>query len=485
MSDFVLKASSLSIHQFGKQLITNLSFTMNTNDQWAITGHSGSGKTTLLETIAGKHFFHGQLTADSGEDNFKVVLVEQQHHFRNLSNTVNFYYQQRFNSSDAEDAITVMEDLKSHVGDNAKGEEDISSMVRLFRLEHVLNERLIMLSNGENKRLQIAKALLDSPSLLLLDNPFIGLDTEARQILESVLQQVVEQGMHVVLVTSLQQLPPFITHVIHLRENGTHNIMKAAEARSMVKPVHTGGRLNIALLDELLQLHVDEQFDVAVKMINVNIIYDDRKIVDNVNWFIRRGEQWSLSGPNGAGKSTLLSLVNADNPQAYANEIYLFDRRRGSGETIWDIKRKIGFISPELHLHFDQTNTGFEVVASGLFDTIGLFRQVNEEQRTLIYRWMELLQVDHLGEKMMHRLSNSEQRMILLARALVKNPPVLILDEPCQGLDEEQVASFRQLINEVCTRGNKTLVYVSHYVHEIPECVNRFARIENGRLTVN
>jgi molybdate transport system ATP-binding protein len=217
-------------------------------------------------------------------------------------------------------------------------------------------------------------------------------------------------------------------------------------------------------------------------MNKVNIKYNHRTILDNINWEVRKGERWAVSGPNGAGKSTLLSLVNADNPQAYANEIYLFDRRRGTGETIWDIKRKIGYISPELHVHFDRSNSCFDVVASGLFDTIGLFRLLHEEHIHLVNQWMSILHIEKLAQKLLFRLSDSEQRMVLLARALVKNPPLLILDEPCQGLDDAQVTAFKNLVNDICLTGNKTLIYVSHYAHEIPECVNKFIRLENGKI---
>ena len=175
--------------------------------------------------------------------------------------------------------------------------------------------------------------------------------------------------------------------------------------------------------------------------------------------------------------------MNADNPQAYANDIWLFDRKRGTGESIWDIKKKTGFMSPELHLYFEKSNTCFDIVASGLFDTIGLFRQVNEHQSGLVFKWMQLLKIDKLTTRFLHQLSGSQQRLVLLARALVKNPPLLILDEPCQGLDEEQARRFIEIIDEICFSGNKTLIYVSHYRHEVPACVTKFIGLENGSIT--
>jgi molybdate transport system ATP-binding protein len=220
---------------------------------------------------------------------------------------------------------------------------------------------------------------------------------------------------------------------------------------------------------------------VVVAMHEVTVRYGEATILDHIDWEVRKGERWSVSGPNGAGKSTLLSLITADNPQAYANQIWLFGRRRGTGETIWEIKQKIGFVSPELHLYFDSGASCFEVVASGLFDTIGLFRPLTPEQEETVRLWMKLLSLQDLRMRRMQQLSAGQQRMVLLARALIKNPPMLILDEPCQGLDDEQTAHFRQLVTELCEAFGKTLIYVSHYRDELPHCIDKYLELEQGK----
>ena len=217
-------------------------------------------------------------------------------------------------------------------------------------------------------------------------------------------------------------------------------------------------------------------------MIDVTIRNDGKEVLENLNWEVKAGEHWSVSGPNGSGKSTLLSLVTGDNPQAYANEIYLFDKRRGTGESIWDIKQKIGFVSPELHLYFDRTSTAFQAVASGFFDTIGLFRLVSGRQEATVLEWMNWLGLGLLRNQLLSRLSLGQQRLILLARALVKQPPVLILDEPCQGLDENQTIYFTGLIDAICQVGPTTLVYISHYESEWPRCIDHVLRLPPGRV---
>ena len=480
----VLIADDLTVRLAGTTILNQISFAIEAGEQWAIVGPAGSGKTTLLKALTGRlyHAGHIILHENNSQVSRKVVLVEQQHFFKNLSNTSNFYYQQRFNSQDAEDAITVEEDLQNAFSKSASSKEQLNELAELFDIKKLLSERLIQLSNGENKRLQIVKALLLQPAFLLLDNPFTGLDVKSREKLEDVLNEIGKKGVHIIMVTTASHMPYFVTNVLSLSTNGAYTSHAISPAKWNEE--HAGHAEAFSfdhdLLQQLTGIESPANFEYAVRMKNVNITYD-HKILDDINWEVRKGERWSLSGPNGSGKSTLLSLVNADNPQAYANEIYLFDRRRGTGETIWDIKKKTGFVSPELHLYFEKGTNCFDVVASGLFDTIGLFRKINEQQSALVIKWLQLLKLDHLRRKFLNQLSNSEQRLVLLARALVKNPPLLILDEPCQGLDEEQTAMFKEIINEVCVMGNKTLIYVSHYIDEIPECVTKFIKLEKGK----
>lgn len=483
----VLQVKGLGVKMSNRIILDHVSFTISKGDQYAVVGPSGSGKTVLLHAIAGKQFYTGTIEREiKSGDRGRMVLIEQQHHFRNLANTNNFYYQQRFNSSDSEDAITVEEDLQRNIPaqEIPSGAIEMQAIVSMLHLQPLLQVKLIQLSNGENKRLQIAKALLQHPSLLLLDKPFTGLDAEARETLTHLLQNIINNGIHIVLVTTEQQIPSFITHVLVLHTNGTWMVQEPALFKHEVLSVAHADKFapDERLMTRLSAHEKNAAYDFIIKMNNVHVQYNKRVILDEINWEVRSGEKWSLSGPNGAGKSTLLSLVNADNPQAYANDIYLFDRKRGTGETIWQIKKKIGYVSPELHLYFDQSVSCFEVVGSGLFDTIGLFRMLNEEQEKLIISWMTLLNVQHLRSRLLKQLSLSEQRLVLLTRALVKNPPLLILDEPCQGLDDRQVEFFRSMIDWICTRNNKTLIYVSHYPHEIPACVTKFIRLEEGRV---
>jgi molybdate transport system ATP-binding protein len=497
MATSFLTLEGVTVQMGGNTLLDGLDWVVLRGEQWTVTGASGSGKTVLAHTLMGKHFSSGRI-----EGPHRIGMVEQQHRFRSRRGTTELYYQQRFNASDADKTITVEQEL-AEVGWVPRGDEGTNWLDSLH-IRPLLKKPLIQLSNGENKRVQLAIALLEEPELLILDNPFLGLDIEGRATLHGIINGLAAGGMQILLITSPHEIPACITHIAQLDKGRwvfcgpRADVPAAAEAEVTVRldagilaRLREGRGAGGADADGRDEEAADEaarddfDFKVAVKMVNTTIKYGEATILKNINWEVRKGERWNVSGPNGAGKSTILSLITADNPQAYANEIWLFDRRRGTGETIWEIKKKIGFVSPELHLYFDTGASCFEVIASGLFDTIGLFRALTPEQEETTRSWMQLLSLEQLRGKRLAQLSTGQQRMVLLARALIKNPPMLILDEPCQGLDDGQTAYFRALITALCEAFDTTLVYVSHYRQELPACIDQFLRLDKGEIVTS
>jgi molybdate transport system ATP-binding protein len=474
----ILTVQQLSVKRGNQPVLQQLDFSLPKGSIVALTGPSGSGKTSLLEAIIGKLFHSGTITLQEG---VKVALVSQQHQFRNLSHTDTFYYQQRFNSFDADDTLTVEAELPQLF---ATGADERGKKLRsLFALNALRYRRLLHLSNGENKRLQLAKVMMDAPGILLLDNPFTGLDTAARVVLEESLVQLANEGLTILFSCAASKVPAITQLVLALDGKGSGQLLASETYRATYRLQVP--QLNEALLQQLLPGLAKTGFNTAVQMEDVNVRYGDKQVLQHINWEVKRGERWSLSGPNGAGKSTLLSLITADNPQAYANEIYLFDRRRGSGETIWEIKNNIGYVSPELHLNFDKTSTVFDTVASGLFDTIGLFRPITEAQRKKVKDWLQLLSLDAYANKLLWQMPLGTQRLVLLARALVKQPPLLVLDEPLQGLDEQQAAQFRAIIDAICSYTEQTMIFVSHYSEDLPDAVTFHLKLEDGKVILD
>ncbi|HEX5153316.1 MAG TPA: ATP-binding cassette domain-containing protein [Parafilimonas sp.] len=450
--------------------LNDVSFTLNESEHLLITGGSGSGKTTLAKVLSNKIFYKGSVEHSIHQPH--IIFVEQHYYFKTLSNTNDFYYQQRYNSLDNNDALTVMEELLKISGDR----NEINVLLEQLQLSHRKNDSLLHLSSGEHKRFQLIKGFLQHADVFIFDSPFVGLDINSRKTLRSIIDEKAKSST-IIVIADVEDAPACITHVAEL-EAGTlkrfENIKNFVGSHSSLITHHSSFTGNIPIQNNNIE------FDVAVKLENVSVAYGDKKILSGINWQINQGEKWLLKGANGAGKSTLISLITGDHPQAYANTIFLFDKKRGSGESIWDIKKKIGYVSPELHWYFDKTLSVYDTIASGFFDTIGVYKKLSGEQQSIVEEWLSFLNIKAKAQQQLHTISTSQQRLALLARALVKNPPLLILDEPCQGLDEQQVKDFVALVDDLCKRSNKTLIYVSHYENEIPGCINKTLLLESN-----
>ena len=463
----LLQLENYQVFRGGQPVTARLNWEIYAGEFWVLIGKTGSGKTSLAQSLAGLFYYHGQRTKSDG---LTVSFIEQQHHFKNRSNTSDFYYQQRFQSQDAEDAASLREMLRGY------DEKEWLPLIEKMHLSSSIDKPMIQLSNGENKRFQLVLGLLTKPELLILDNPFTGLDIDGRKLLHHVLDELHTQGIAIVLITSAWEIPETCSHILELEKN---NIKFSGNAGEYIPAEVGNGKEIPASLLKGLPIINENDFEVAFKVKDGHVKYGDKIIIDQLNWEIRKGDRVCISGPNGAGKSTLLSLITGDHPQAYANDIILFDRKRGSGESIWDIKRKIGLVSPELHLFFPNGTTVYHAIGSGLLDTIGLFKQLSDQQNELMDKWIDIFHLTDLKHKSLSQLSLGEQRKALLARALVKNPPLLVLDEPCQGLDTEQTTEFNLRIDQLVAHFGHTLIYVSHYSGQLPNCIKSFLHLEN------
>ena len=381
-----------------------------------------------------------------------------------------YYLQLRWNQHDIDQETPLVADLLNKAyqlsgEDTTERRQQRDELYAMFDMQPLLDKYVILLSSGELRKFQLIKTLLALPHTLILDNPFIGLDALTRQQLHDLLLRLArEQGLHLYLLLSKSDdMPDYADEIIRMGESA---------------PYSTPSRLQ-----ELLQLPTPNSSlltpnSPVIDMHHVSIRYGNRTIINNLNWQVRNGERWSLSGRNGSGKSTLLSLVCADNPQSYACDITLFGRQRGSGESIWEIKRHIGYVSPEMHRSYQRDLPAINVVASGLKDTVGLYVRPNAEEKEICRWWMRLFGIEELAERSFLRLSSGEQRMVLVARAFVKDPELLILDEPLHGLDDNNRQLVRHIIDTFCQRPGKTLVMVTHYEEELPSCIDHHLHLD-------
>ncbi len=504
-----------------RRLAAPVNFELREGEHIAIVGPNGSGKSTLLEMIRGGFYLReGTLRHNLDDESYRAIRTVEFDNAYSTSET-QYYYQQRWQAFEREAAPLAGELL-------GKGEEN-RQLFDILDIWPLLGKEIITLSSGELRRFSIARALLKRPQVLVMESPFIGLDPPTRKILCDLMSQLASSlGISFIMaLTSADQIPPVATHVYFMDNGIVSEKIHAVEAchapdDSALQPENHGGqhcpsndlmghidsrrdfRVGYEIDSEsiiLPHLRESQRFNKVVEMRNINISYGERQLFKDLNWTVRSGEKWNVTGPNGSGKSTLLSLVNADNPRAYSLDITLFDRRRGTGESIWDIKRHIGFLSSEMHSSFITSETVLDIVRSGLGHSgdghmprmkvllpdaqpvpsfanagrkslhgLGCNMPVTDNDQYIMY-WLELFGAENLAHRNYNTLSSGEQRYILLIRAFVKDPDLLILDEPFQGLDPERRHRAAAVVEAFCARSNKTLVFVTHYIEEIPGIV--------------
>ena len=497
----------------------------------AIVGPNGSGKSMLVDMITGAHPLlpMSEVRYDFRPSKAKMLSENIKYMtFRDSYGTTDgtYYYQQRWNQSDIDDTPLVSQLLdealekaemalsgtkgytKFMVRDEtpeqeaqrlAQEESDRQAMheelekvrrrlYEMFHLEQLVDKHVIMLSSGELRKFQLTKTLMTNPRVLIMDNPFIGLDVKARRQLHDFLKVLSEEtDITIILVLSkTDDIPAFVTHVCRVEDmtllpKQTLADYKATARQTYEKVLSAEKEAAILSLPETGLEEVEAGTQHVIDFNNVNIRYGQRTILKDLNLTVMNGEHWALSGENGSGKSTLLSIVCADNPQAYANNIVLFGHQRGSGESIWDIKRHIGYISPEMHRAYMRDIPAIDIVASGLSDMNGLYalpkvlrprNDHEEELRSQCLFWMDIFGVGQYADQTFLKLSSGEQRLVLLARAFVKDPSLLILDEPLHGLDMKNRRLVKDVIETFCRRRNKTLIMVTHYQEELPPCID-------------
>lgn len=461
-----------------KSVLKNLCWTINIGENWLLSGPSGSGKTVLAKAIAQQPHRYGNIELNFNESSSlpaMVYYVANWFQFKDLEGQSNFYYQQRYNKQSTETTATVTAELENFGRKHNLHFEEVEVILNALGFSEQKSSTLIQLSSGEHKKLQLIKAIWLKPQLLILDLPYNGLDTASRTNLNNLLEEISAQGTQLILISNEEELPNCINRIAEI-ENGqlvdvTTEIRKMTYFESTSYPVPT-------FLNDNKRATSDKEI---IKMVDVNISYGDKQVLKNINWKVKAGEKWVLQGHNGSGKSTLLSLICGDHPQAYANNFYLFGHKRGSGESIWEIKERIGLISPELHWYFDPSATVWESIISGFYDSSGLFCDPGYTKKNQADELITYFGLEEYKYTLMNELPLGKQRLALLGRTIIKNPELLILDEPCQGLDQQQTKHFNKLVDELCENG-ATLIYVGHFESQLPNCIEKRILLKNGSI---
>ncbi len=450
-----------------RHLLAGTTWRIHPGEQWAVVGPNGAGKSTLVKAAAGLAPVVAGTAYRNGAVGGRIPtgFLSFERHRDIIAREEGMDHARHF-SGQLDDATSVAEWLGKRLTGTAGGQKALD-------ISHLAARPIRHLSTGEMRKVLLVEAMQQGYRLLILDEPFDGLDPTSREALRSAIEALMVRGQQVIVVTHrTADLPNGITHLLELRDGAVlqqrpiADIVQAEDPGT--PPEHPAQSIDAPFRRSLPRAYSPIPL---IEMHRTTVSYGAHIILRDVNWCVMRGENWAVSGPNGAGKSTLLSLVTADNPQAYANDIRLFGRRRGSGESIWDIKSRMGHVSSGVQVGHRTDIAAENVVVSGFFDSIGLFRQATKDQWRSAETWMSRLGIHHLSTRPFIQLSHGEQRMVLLTRAMIKNPELLILDEPCQGLDPQNRMRVLDLIERIGTRTATSLIFVTHYTEEIMPCI--------------
>jgi molybdate transport system ATP-binding protein len=471
----ILSAPILKLIQAGCQrqsraLLEGISLSLSPGQGLAVLGPAGSGKTSLLLALS------GELALSSGQReapaNLQALYLgfapAQEARFRGVD-----FFQMRWDSFESEDQRQGLDLLgPSLVRPGAEG------LLAGLGVRELLSRRLPQLSTGELRRLRCAQALLNEPGLLCLDDPFAGLDAEGRSSLSKLLGQAHGRGQAMALALSrAEDLPPGLSLGLVLQAGRAlwQGLLADLPEGILLSPAQSLPAPPLALPACGPAQPAPEPL---ARLRKGRVAYGSKLALDGLDWELKRGQRWLLEGPNGSGKSTLLALISADHPQAYANDLVLFGRQRGTGESIWEIKARIGLVDPAQEAFFDLDLELEQVVVSGLHDQVAL-RGLSAKELALAANWLKGLQV-----KPKARFGTAPalwRRLALLARALIKRPALLLCDEACRGLDPAGRARVIAAVEAACGPQGPALVWVSHHPDEDPHCLTHCLRLQDGR----
>ncbi len=458
--------------------LRNVDWAPAAGEQWACLGPNGAGKTSLARVLSGQathfsgEFRRSQLLADRGVG---YVCFEQA---KALCDRDRKLDDSEFRANASDPGTTVQSVI---LGSKAP-DERYHQWVERLHISHILQRGLRFISTGEMRKTLLIRAILDNPALLILDSPLDGLDRASQQDMHKIIDELLRSDMTVLMLCrQLEDIPAGISHVLVL--DGGDIVASGARAelvaRDSVRTLMNPPMAELGALPPPAPRPYElPDTGPLVQLRNVSVSYGELSVLRGVNWVLDRHTHCCVSGPNGCGKTTLLSLITGDNHKAYGQDITLFGIRRGSGESVWDIKQKYGQLDTQLHLNYVRGMRVVEVVVSGFFDTIGLYDDWGDQQRDVADQWLAALGLASHSRGSFDALSFGLQRMVLLARAMVKSPIILLLDEPTLGLDGHHRKLMLRAIDHIAANSDTRIIFVSHSAGEVPACINQHLLFE-------
>ena len=453
----MINLENVTIRLDGRPALKSVDMAIASGDCSVIFGSDGVGKSALLDCLCDPGLVSGGTYSNSALRVGVVSLREQERLI--LS-------EEARDDSDLTDQIFYGTPVLDLLKEASPDGDLLAHLIEFLDLSSLLYKGFRKLSSGESKKVIVARALLIQPDLLLLEDPLEGLDLAGRTQVLALIGRLSKSVTRIYAVSRETDIPENTNKVFFLDSNSEIRLFSCQnglEARSMISSITKIESRRVVLPPPLekkmLPLNADGSL---VNIKNARVKYLENTVFENLDLIIKPGSHWQIRGPNGSGKTTLLNLINGDHPQSYANDICVFGFKKGKGETIWEIKKNLGFVSNALHWDHRITVSVINVIVSGFFDTIGLYSNAPDLHYKLAYKWLELLGLEKEKSRRFSEMSFGQQRLILICRAMVKHPPLLLLDEPCRGLDDANRQLVLALINRLCADGDSTIVYVTH-----------------------
>ncbi len=503
---------NISVRLRDELYLQNTSWRIHANEHWAVLGPNGSGKTTLAKSLFGGvpvvrgriiHHFSPSTQSSPAASARSIGYVSPDLHREILERED---LKDRFRDFSGKiDEITSVKDVILDAGRVSSGglrvdKHKVEVVASKVGIESCLNRDIKTLSVGERNRALIARALIREPRLLILDEPFEGLDVVSRRAMAAVINDLMRDTMRVILITHrFDEIVQNISHVLFLRDGkirhaGKKETVFTPEVIRDVYEINGGvipavSRKVLSDISAITQMPRQVMGETTlstgprfIEMKDVTVKYNSIKLLDNFSWVMESDQNWAICGPAGSGKSTVLKLILGENVQAYANEIYLFGRRKGTGESIWEIRKQTGFVSSELQTRYPKNCKVSDTVISGFYDSFGLYRRCSANQIEVAKRWIRLFDIEHLAEKDFGQLSHGQKQLVLIARAMVKSPVLLMLDEPCEGLDLRNRSRILEIVDLIGRYTNTRLIYIPSLEEEIVPCITNVLFMEAGRV---
>ncbi|MDR2551199.1 MAG: ATP-binding cassette domain-containing protein [Desulfobulbus sp.] len=443
-------------------------FTMAPGEAWCLVGGNGSGIEQFCEVIAGEQIDYRARKLSLPPDIGVLSFKRQQSIFEAELRKDDTDFLDRLDPGTP--ARAFLTDIDRH-----------RRLIELFAFSDLLDRGYRQLSSGQERKLCLLQQITGGVGQLILENPYEGLDKTSRAELDRVLAGLRDQGLGLlVLVNNSADIPDWCTHLAAFRAGTiavqgprTEVLAEVAGCLTSQPPL-----FQVTVADFRQDRgQADETGDANLVTLRSGFArYGEVEVFTGLDLAIGPGDHTLITGPNGCGKSTLLQLICGDHPLCYANDLALFGRRRGSGESIWELKRRMGILSPDLHRNHRVAGSGLAIVVSGLFDSIGLYTRPSEAQLRLGRRWLERLGLAHKAQQPFRQMNYGEQRLLLLARALIKSPQLLLLDEPTLGLDEPNRMALLDFLAGIAGEQLATIVYVSHRPDEYRDFFRQHVR---------